>query len=773
MGRYLLACMLAALALEAGAVRVFCQDEKPSARYPVRIVDVHVGFPYGPQNDWAKAGCWAPVLVRVGPPPLRDGSATLPADFTAELRVSTNDGDGARANFTPKAISIKREEISRERPDRAFLTYAKISSHANSVVVELANARLGGQAIDLPVFEYDKDLNGGRNYGIPNRQALIVALGRPQGLDPRANPNLEEERSDPRDYRLSTVLNLEELPDRWFGYESVDAVVLPTGGNWAGSMAQSLSADPQRRAALEQWVAQGGHLVVSVGSNANVVANRQSFPLLPLLPATIDPSAQVKSTELENLAGYLDQQVPQALRMRPKAAIKPMIVPELPKLAPTGSGYPLVSEQNGRAPVIVRGSYGLGRVTVVGFDVDREPFRSWPHNQDFWTAILDLKGAKAQGQSGFAGGMYGGERGGTYSERLGNELESFGDVAVVSFFWVAIFILAYVIIIGPVDYFLLKKVVKRLELTWITFPLMVLFVSLAAYFGAYWLKGDELRVNKVDVVDIDQTHGLTVGTTWLSVFSPRLQAYDLALEPVGVGKPREGTALSWFARDGFGFRGVEQSRNDLFQREYQLADNGAAIQGVPIQVWAMKTFTGRWAADLEGQAPILSTLRSEKSQLGGTITSRLPRELSDAWLIHKGNVYPVGALKPNVAFQVTGGGRTFSKLTPLFSPSVQTSASGQTLADYASTVGRLMYFRWFAQENQNESNELLGYLDQTRRLASEEAMLVGRLEDQSGAAVPMNDAATFGSKLKSPQLRGTLRQCTYVRVCLPVRTVGQ
>ena len=58
-----------------------------------------------------------------------------------------------------------------------------------------------------------------------------------------------------------------------------------------------------------------------------------------------------------------------------------------------------------------------------------------------------------------------------------HRLENFEKVPVVNFGWVALFILVYILIVGPLDYFLLKRVFKRLELTWITFPAIVVVVS--------------------------------------------------------------------------------------------------------------------------------------------------------------------------------------------------------------------------------------------------------------------------------------------------------
>ena len=117
--------------------------------------------------------------------------------------------------------------------------------------------------------------------------------------------------------------------------------------------------------------------------------------------------------------------------------------------------------------------------------------------------------------------------------QLLHALEDFQEVPVISFGWVALFILLYILIIGPLDYFFLKKVVKRLELTWITFPVIVLVISAAAYFTAYYVKGNDQRINKVDLVDIDLRgkQADVYGHSWFTIFSPRIQHYTIGLEP--------------------------------------------------------------------------------------------------------------------------------------------------------------------------------------------------------------------------------------------------
>ena len=83
-----------------------------------------------------------------------------------------------------------------------------------------------------------------------------------------------------------------------------------------------------------------------------------------------------------------------------------------------------------------------------------------------------------------------------------------------------------------------------MELTWITFPAIVLTVSLLAYVAAYTFKGTDLRINKVDVVDLDQQpiagYGLPMrGSTWATLFSPQNRDYDVhAGGPVPGPPPR-------------------------------------------------------------------------------------------------------------------------------------------------------------------------------------------------------------------------------------------
>ena len=160
-------------------------------------------------------------------------------------------------------------------------------------------------------------------------------------------------------------------------------------------------------------------------------------------------------------------------------------------------------------------------------ELEPEPFASWEGQSQFYEKLLtesqDLPRDPSHRQANQQANQLGfnDNSADEVASQLQQSLEQFEDVPMISFGWVALFILIYIVVVGPLDYLFLKKVVKRLELTWITFPAVVLVVSAVAYFAAYAIKGNDLRINKVDLVDIDLVEGAAGGAETSRTPSPR------------------------------------------------------------------------------------------------------------------------------------------------------------------------------------------------------------------------------------------------------------
>ena len=89
------------------------------------------------------------------------------------------------------------------------------------------------------------------------------------------------------------------MPDEWWGYEGVDALVLGTADE---ATAGELAIESPQLAALDQWVRMGGTLVITAGRNAEKMLATGS-PLARLAPGAFDSMVPLRpSTELEAYA---------------------------------------------------------------------------------------------------------------------------------------------------------------------------------------------------------------------------------------------------------------------------------------------------------------------------------------------------------------------------------------------------------------------------------------------------------------------------------------
>jgi hypothetical protein len=473
---------------------------------------------------------------------------------------------------------------------------------------------------------------------------------------------------------------------------------------------------------------------------------------------------------------------------------------EVARLVPGAGTTVLVregSETEGQ-PVLVQSAYGLGRVLLVAFDLDTSPFTTWEGQSAFWkrlqAEVAPLpRGARNNSQVSF--GLPGIELAGEFKRSL----EMFEDAPVISFGWVALFILLYILLVGPLDYFVLKKVFRRLELTWITFPTIVLVVSVATYFTAYSLKGEDLRVNKVDLVEID-LHGpqQAYGTTWFALFSPRIQNYTVGVEP----------APSWVPAPSGAHPGpvisvmespeplMHMGSQSLYRRPYRYAAAASGIEQMPIPVWAVRTFTATWQTPWADRPPVeaLGIARSQLNPdvLKGRVVNHLPDELRDAVLFFDGKWYALGTLPPGGQFRVEAlfeqnvRGRD---LPQWFQAGAAGEGSSQRLYDLimkpllfhreSNDLRPNSGLRSYDQSWRLRPQENVGGRDGRRSAYRDEAILVARTRSLSDRAEQVTQDGVSASRLwlnhlpgtgaERPALSGSIHQETFVRLYIPVR----
>ena len=294
------------------------------------------------------------------------------------------------------------------------------------------------------------------------------------------------------------------------GLEAVDVLIMSTDQP-RSSWEHLVRSYP---ASVYQWVKRGGHLVISVGKNADqfykpTPANeRNRSNLADLLPITI-----VDRTEVSSLPLLLPNH-PRMVMPAPPGGKIPVA-----RIAPKAGSWHTVrlvaDDAVNPLPLVVQGGYGLGRVTVVLFDLESPALADWKYREAFWEWLLNTAGPKLPSGKDRLVDNQTGEKEDQYLELLHADLDTFENVPVISFGWVALLILGYLILIGPVERYILRRFFRRLEWTWLTFPIIVVTVSLLAGWAAYDAKGHDIKVDKIDLIDIDLQLPAVHGRSWL------------------------------------------------------------------------------------------------------------------------------------------------------------------------------------------------------------------------------------------------------------------
>ena len=628
------------LALALATIGLLGRASQAADPKPVEVENIRVGF-----EERYKVGSWTPVWVQ-----LRGGLN----GFSGIMEVVAPDEDGTSTRMS-QPVQVGPGATLR------VTAYTRIGSRDHDfATLRFFNGQNGRRAIN--------DINIGELMANRSPEPLpfdgyqVVRLGKPQGVElipglpgynatKAANANLADRAKEVAVASLTATDDL--LPGRWYGYDSADVVALDTSDK---EIIGTLNGG--KGEALRQWVERGGHLVISVSSNWQVVNESM---LAPMLPARLTGQTTVAPFDsLESFTGG-SQQVTFENSSIPVARFDEI---------ETRGGKVIASTLS--TPLVIRGAYGFGRVTVIGLDTDAPPFSNWPDRTLFWVKALDLRGTNASVEGGQVAGRLINYNNSDLATVVRRALDQFQGVTPVPFAWVAGFILIYILLVGPGDYFFVKKVLRRMELTWVTFPLIVIVVSLLAYYAAYYVKGTDLRVNKLDVVDLDLDAKVIRGTTWVNLFSPQNRDYSVALSPIPptveiptnpetVVKPLPGTEvlLSWFGAPENGLRGMNgQSRGMGFGNSgYAYAPLGKAesLEDVRVGIWSTKGFVGRWFGPSPSPETILDVdiQAAGTDRLTGTITNKLPYPLKNAMVVYGKQVYyNVGTIEAGATIEI-------------------------------------------------------------------------------------------------------------------------
>ena len=281
------------------------------------------------------------------------------------------------------------------------------------------------------------------------------------------------------------TLSPDDLPERVEAWSAIDRIV------WQDVDSERLST-PQRDA-LRGWIAGGGRLVIAGGTAGPKILSAFPDSLLPYRPVV---TTDVPASTLSGILG----QIP------PGATALPAL---------SGSmigGRTLVAI--GDQVVAAERPYGSGSVALIGFDPTVDWIAKTDTSGSLWRRLLPAR---------TSGGL-------TFSDDsfLVNAVSQLPTLALPPITGLLALLIAYIVLIGPINYLVLKRLDRR-EWAWITMPILIVVFAAGAYAYGAVLRGSDVIVNEIAIVR--GAPGATEGSAqaYLGVFSPSRSVYQVSV----------------------------------------------------------------------------------------------------------------------------------------------------------------------------------------------------------------------------------------------------
>lgn len=396
------------------------------------------------------------------------------------------------------------------------------------------------------------------------------------------------------------TINPDEIPSNTFGLGSFSALIVgdASTGRWSA----------EQRTAVDEWVARGGQLVAAGGPNW-----RKTLEGLGELPP-LRPTDSRTVAGLTGLGGFV-----------------PVSGPTGQTIVATGdllTGANVLAGQDG-APLVATRNWGRGTVTSLAFDPSTNALGSWSGAGAFWQNLA-LDNPQPVGlQEPFDGSSSG-------SPEVADVLRDIPGLALPPTWLLGLILLIFIIVIGPVNYLVLRAVDRR-ELAWVTIPLVTIVFAGAIYLVGATTKGRSIVLNTASIVRISPGVRSAEVMAFYGLFTPTRGIRDVALSGESLVQP--------FSRNGLGDN-AELGSDVRFEQ-----GAGTAVREASFAQWTQRTIATQGRID---PAPVAAKveLRWDGQKVVGTVTNSSSSPIEDMLLVYNNAYQSVGSLAPGASVTV-------------------------------------------------------------------------------------------------------------------------
>jgi len=368
------------------------------------------------------------------------------------------------------------------------------------------------------------------------------------------------------------------VPWDWTGFVSLDVLVL-SDPDWNLFNTQQLNA-------IAQWISNGGKLLLVPGSNPLASTN----PIAKLLPLELRDVKQItvppeSLTKLGLIGG------------QPETVTGWSLVPK------SGANFYEVEANDDGECLFATGYVGFGRVGILAFDPATMSDIQRDKSGSFWVycirEILEDTDSLPFGTS--AGRLQSNQISRTIQSVRDTGLESgrpdnrrryeigwaqaannavmeflYQQIRPLSIWWVILLLITLAVLLGPVDYKLLKRI-DRLPFTWLTCAFWIILFTVGAYYGVQAIRAGDMELRVVSVLDGIKNSNNVWSTQFCGLFAPYSDDYKLE----GLQENQ------WWS-------GIAPSQETIWQQNNQIGgrriycfqhDGGNLPYSIPINIW--------------------------------------------------------------------------------------------------------------------------------------------------------------------------------------------
>lgn len=450
--------------------------------------------------------------------------------------------------------------------------------------------------------------------------------------------------------QTSTRINVAALepqmvPDRWQGLESADMLVLAN--------VSDRDLTPEQQTAVRDYVTAGGTLVVTGGVNWNRLTTPFYRDLLP-----VQVTGARSASNLPALDNVFGSRAPATSAF---TLCTSTLKPGATLLSADGD-QPGARRTHSGMPLIAAAQRGSGRVVYIAFDPALPPFQAWNGVTQLWKSLLQSNRSSqvipqitaTERMDTDSTGGYPGYGQTIVGARLADAPFAISQLDIPAFWIVAVFLLAYIIVLVPVNYYFLKARDKK-EYAWLTTPLIVLVFSFGAYMIGYGFKGGSTLLAKVALVEAHAAQDSAPSITYAGIFSPRKTSYDIQL--AGDNPTAQAEAAAALISEPSTTRnaaGLQVGQGDV-QR----------VEHMPVDMWAMRVLKSEGMVRL-GRGITCKWTR-QSGGFAGTVQNDSPYNLEDCSVVWGNTVVALPAIArgQSVPFQsASGAGSTSASILP-------------------------------------------------------------------------------------------------------------